>query len=104
MLPREAWANWLLCAVANAVGGTEHFTFITTDPVGGDGVISDTKTDETWLPTSQSMPTPYAELLHESRLRRSQLRTRYQSGSLQPAMIESSRGAGASGGAGPRLS
>ena len=37
MLPREAWANWLLCAVANAVAGTEQFTF-TTDPVGGDGV------------------------------------------------------------------
>jgi len=53
MLPREAWANWLLCAVANAVAGTEQFTF-TTDPVGGDGVIADTKTEETW-PTEHVM-------------------------------------------------
>ena len=53
MLPREAWANWLLCAVANAVAGTEQFTF-TTDPVGGDGVIADTTTGETW-PTEHVM-------------------------------------------------
>lgn len=53
MLPREAWANWLLCAVVNAVAGAEQVTF-TTDPVGGDGVIADTKTGETW-PTEHVM-------------------------------------------------
>jgi hypothetical protein len=53
MLPREAWANWLVCAVVNAVAGAEQVTF-TTDPVGGDGVIQDTKTGETW-PTEHVM-------------------------------------------------
>jgi len=52
MRSREVLANWLLCAVCNA-GGAERFTF-TSDPVGGDGVIHDTQTEETW-PTEHVM-------------------------------------------------
>jgi len=44
---RELLANWLLCVVMNADGGGP-FEF-TTDPTGGDGVIIDTSTDQTWL-------------------------------------------------------
>jgi hypothetical protein len=47
MLSREVLANWLLCAAANSETEAEQMTF-TSDPVGGDGIIHDTKTDETW--------------------------------------------------------
>jgi hypothetical protein len=53
MLSREALANWLLCAAANSEGEAEYMTF-TSDPVGGDGIIHDTKTNETW-PTEHVM-------------------------------------------------
>jgi len=38
--PREIWANWLLCAVANYQIKSERFK-ICTDPSGGDGIIYD---------------------------------------------------------------
>jgi len=53
MRSREVLANWLLCAVLAAEAGTERFTF-TSDPVGGDGIIHDTTTGETW-PTEHVM-------------------------------------------------
>lgn len=48
--PREIWANWLLCAVLNFENQQEdRFTFFsTTDPIGGDGVIYDTLTGNTF--------------------------------------------------------
>lgn len=39
--PREIWANWLLCVVANYQIKSERFK-ICTDPLGGDGIIYDT--------------------------------------------------------------
>lgn len=45
--PRELIANWLICATANFVHGSDRFTF-TSDPFGGDGIIHDTATDQTW--------------------------------------------------------
>lgn len=44
--PREIWANWLLCATVSAAEGRD-FEF-TTDPTGGDGIIRDTATGNTW--------------------------------------------------------
>jgi hypothetical protein len=46
MLPREAWANWLLCVAINSMTGS-NLTF-TSDPTGGDGIICDDATGETW--------------------------------------------------------
>jgi hypothetical protein len=42
----EALANWLLCAVVTATGQRD-LTF-SSDPVGGDGILIDSKTDETF--------------------------------------------------------
>jgi hypothetical protein len=46
MRSREALANWLICAAVNSIGQRE-LTF-TSDPVGGDGILVDTKTGETF--------------------------------------------------------
>lgn len=46
MRSREILANWLLCAAINSATGGE-LTF-SSDPVGGDGIICDTATGETW--------------------------------------------------------
>ena len=48
MLPREAIANWLLCAAANSRLGPDRMTFC-SDPTGGDGIIYDRKEKHTWL-------------------------------------------------------
>jgi hypothetical protein len=55
MRPREALANWLLCAAASAADNRQ-LTF-STDPTGGDGIICDTESDETW-PTEHVMVPP----------------------------------------------
>jgi hypothetical protein len=46
MRSREALANWLLCAVMTATG-QRNLTF-SSDPVGGDGILIDSNTDETF--------------------------------------------------------
>jgi hypothetical protein len=46
MRSREILANWLLCVTINTALGKE-LTF-SSDPTGGDGVIYDTATGETW--------------------------------------------------------
>ncbi len=52
MRSREVLANWLVCVTVNAVNGQE-LTF-SSDPIGGDGIIQDSKTGETW-PTEHVM-------------------------------------------------
>jgi len=47
MLPREIWANWLLCAAINGATGRDDLEF-TTDPLGSDGIICDVSNDRTW--------------------------------------------------------
>jgi hypothetical protein len=44
---REILANWLLCVTVNAVTMPHRLTF-SSDPLGGDGIIHDTETGETW--------------------------------------------------------
>ena len=49
MLPREVLANILVCAVADFESEPSRFTFAATDdPIGGDGVIEDTQTKDTF--------------------------------------------------------
>jgi hypothetical protein len=45
--PREIWANRLLCAAVNSERTTDKLTF-TTDPSGGDGIIYEEGTGETF--------------------------------------------------------
>jgi hypothetical protein len=44
---RELWANWLICAPQNFEAGEERLTF-TSDPTGGDGIMLDVATGDTW--------------------------------------------------------
>jgi hypothetical protein len=46
MRSREILANWLVCVATNAA--TEGELTFCSDPIGGDGIISDVKTGETW--------------------------------------------------------
>ncbi len=55
MRSREILANWLLCAAVNQIDGRE-LTFA-SDPIGGDGIICDRSTGETW-PTEHVMVPP----------------------------------------------
>jgi hypothetical protein len=45
---RELLANWIICVVFNSQINKERFTF-TSDPDGGDGIIYDSETGDTWL-------------------------------------------------------
>ncbi|MFG1357328.1 hypothetical protein [Xanthobacter pseudotagetidis] len=47
MRSREALANWLLCVTVNAVD-QRKLTF-SSDPTGGDGIIHDEASGDTWL-------------------------------------------------------
>jgi hypothetical protein len=49
MRPREVLANMLICTAANFESEPERFRFVSTeDPIGGDGVIEDTQTEDTF--------------------------------------------------------
>jgi hypothetical protein len=52
MRSREILANWLVCVATNAA--TEGKLTFCSDPIGGDGIICDTATGETW-PTEHVM-------------------------------------------------
>jgi hypothetical protein len=52
MRSREILANWLICVAVNSVNG-DKLTF-SSDPIGGDGIICDVATGETW-PTEHVM-------------------------------------------------
>jgi hypothetical protein len=52
MRSREILANWLLCAAINSVNESK-LTF-SSDPIGGDGIIYNVATGETW-PTEHVM-------------------------------------------------
>ncbi len=52
MRSREILANWLVCVATNAVADVE-LTFC-SDPIGGDGIIRNIRTGETW-PTEHVM-------------------------------------------------
>lgn len=55
MRSREILANWLISVVFNDRVGAERLTFVAVrEEIGGDGVLWDTETDETW-PTEHVM-------------------------------------------------
>src|ERR1700686_3253955 len=54
MLSREMLANWLLCAAISSTRDDE-LTF-SSDPTGGDGIICDVETGETWLTEHVMVP------------------------------------------------
>lgn len=41
LLPREIWANWLLCAIGNAQTENADWTFSDDEDGGGDGILFD---------------------------------------------------------------
>lgn len=51
---RELLGNWLLCVAVNSVTTPPDRLSFTSDPLGGDGIIRDTVTEETW-PTEHVM-------------------------------------------------
>ncbi len=55
--PREVWANWLMCVVANNNNGNDNLTFA-EDPTGGDGVILDKETGILMLTEHVFIPPP----------------------------------------------
>jgi hypothetical protein len=59
MLPREIWANWLLCAAINGAIGRDQLEF-TTDPTGGDGIVWDKVNGSAW-PTEHVFIPPVRE-------------------------------------------
>lgn len=59
MRPREALANWLLCAAPSAASG-ESLMFA-SDPTGGDGVIFDSKTGYEYALTEHVIVLPHDE-------------------------------------------
>lgn len=56
--PRELVANWLICATVNAEESENERMEFHTDPTGGDGVLVDTKTNETWPTEHVLVPMP----------------------------------------------
>lgn len=46
MRPREMFANWLLCATFETIENRKLMFY--SDPIGGDGLIRDEATEETW--------------------------------------------------------
>ena len=47
MLSREVLANWLICVAYNFASQADQLTFA-SDPVGGDGIVCDSLTEETF--------------------------------------------------------
>jgi hypothetical protein len=47
---REILANWLICVAVNSTHQCDRLALMgTTAPIGGDGIILDTQTGETWV-------------------------------------------------------
>lgn len=65
MRPREMLANWLLCAAVEAIENRKLLFY--SDPIGGDGIIRDEVTGETWqtehVYVTQHSPGPNAKAL-----------------------------------------
>ena len=61
---RELLANWLLCVAANFMYQSDRLTF-TSDPVGSDGIICDTQTEETWQTEHVLVPFTYGAAMEK---------------------------------------
>lgn len=57
LLSREVLANWLICVSVNSVTEPDRFTFTSSpENAGGDGVILDKATQETWVTEHVMVP------------------------------------------------
>lgn len=101
MRSREMLANWLLCVTLNAVSESE-VTFC-SDPTGGDGIICDVATGETWptehvmVPRLPAGKTGDAEtlILEKIRQKRDKGGAAYAAGKTLVVFLEAGAGAGA---------
>jgi hypothetical protein len=59
MRPREMLANWLLCATIEAIDHRQLIFHGCSHPIGGDGVIEDVATSQTW-PTEHVYVSQYS--------------------------------------------
>jgi hypothetical protein len=55
---RELLANWLICAAINSEHDAKEQMEFHSDPIGGDGIIVDSKTNETWSTEHVLVPMP----------------------------------------------
>lgn len=55
--PRELLANWLVCVTFNKECGSPDRLTFTTDPTGGDGILLDTETGDTFATEHVIVPT-----------------------------------------------
>jgi hypothetical protein len=62
MRSREILANWLLCAAMNSLENSDFY--FTTDPTGGDGMICDAHSDDTWIMEHVMVPNLAAPETH----------------------------------------
>jgi hypothetical protein len=56
---RELAANWMICAAANGEEGAGRRMEFHSDPIGGDGIIVDAKSGETWPTEHVLVPMPH---------------------------------------------
>jgi len=98
MLPREMLANWLVCAAYNFDQGA-RLTFC-SDPIGGDGIIVDTKVGKTW-PTEHVIVPPTSgsdaddietRILKAIERKRKKGRAAYASGKTLVVFLEGANG------------
>jgi hypothetical protein len=97
MLPREAFANWLLCATANAIDKRQ--LVFSNDPTGGDGIIREAATSELF-PIEHTMVSPFnlrdgadaQTLILEAIQKKQTLGKSYGSGKTLVVLIEADAG------------
>jgi hypothetical protein len=58
LLPRELVANWLICAAVNSEDDAGERMAFHSDPIDGDGILVDTKSNETWPTEHVLVPMP----------------------------------------------
>ena len=96
---RELLANWLLCVAVNHALQEDRFTF-TSDPLGGDGVIYDNATEETYrtehvlVPSARGGGTQGAEelVLDAIKLKQGKGGKAYASGKTLVVLLDAAAG------------
>jgi hypothetical protein len=76
---REILANWLLCVAVNSVTQPDRL-ILNSDPIGGDGVISDTLTGETYPTEHVLVPRAFGGRDHPEALILKQIKLKWEKG------------------------
>lgn len=98
MRSREILANWLLCATVNAI--SERTLTLYSDPTGGDGILQDSTTGQTWWMEHVLVPPRRADdgrcaetlILHAINQKRSKGASAYASGKTLVVFLDSGTG------------